>query len=44
VKGTIYFAGEAIYEGRAMGTVEAALSSGQDAAQRLLNAVGGRMV
>jgi len=36
VASTIYFAGEAIYDGHAMGTVEAALSSGQDAVQRLL--------
>lgn len=36
VSETIYFAGEALYEGSAMGTVEAALSSGRDAAHRIL--------
>lgn len=35
VKDTIYFAGEAFYEGYAMGTVEAALTSGRDAAKKL---------
>jgi monoamine oxidase len=33
----IYFAGEALYEGREMGTVEAALSSGKYVADKLLN-------
>ncbi|HEX2869328.1 MAG TPA: NAD(P)/FAD-dependent oxidoreductase [Ignavibacteriales bacterium] len=35
VKDTIYFAGEAFYEGYAMGTVEAALTTGRDAAAKL---------
>lgn len=35
VKDTIYFAGEAFYEGHAMGTVEAALTSGRDIAEKL---------
>lgn len=33
---TIYFAGEYLYEGPAMGTVEAALSSGQEAAKEMI--------
>lgn len=33
---TIFFAGEYLYEGPAMGTVEAALTSGRDAAEMLL--------
>lgn len=33
VKDTIYFAGEALYDGPAMGTVEAALASGAEAAK-----------
>ncbi|WP_342647606.1 NAD(P)/FAD-dependent oxidoreductase [Mucilaginibacter sp. CSA2-8R] len=33
---TIYFAGEFMYQGPAMGTVEAALISGRDTAQKLL--------
>ncbi|MFP9114177.1 flavin monoamine oxidase family protein [Flavobacterium sp. RHBU_3] len=37
VNNTIYFAGEYLYEGAAMGTVEAALTSGRDVAERLLN-------
>jgi monoamine oxidase len=36
IDNTIFFAGEAFYEGPEMGTVEAALSSGRDAAVRLL--------
>lgn len=36
---TIYFAGEYLYEGSAMGTVEAALTSGKIAAERLLKAM-----
>lgn len=36
VKGTLYFAGEALYEGTAMGTVEAALTSGKAAAEMML--------
>ncbi|MCY7409502.1 MAG: FAD-dependent oxidoreductase [Chitinophagales bacterium] len=34
---TIYFAGEALYEGPAMGTVEAALASGKAAAKKILS-------
>ncbi|MFI5157533.1 MAG: flavin monoamine oxidase family protein [Sphingobacteriales bacterium] len=37
VNGTIYFAGEYLYEGPAMGTVEAALTSGQNVAKAILN-------
>jgi len=33
---TVYFAGEALYDGSAMGTVEAALASGRDAAEKLM--------
>ncbi|AYA36034.1 FAD-dependent oxidoreductase [Hymenobacter oligotrophus] len=36
VADTLFFAGEAVYEGPAMGTVEAALVSGQQAARQLL--------
>ncbi|MCC9136952.1 FAD-dependent oxidoreductase [Pontibacter silvestris] len=36
---TLFFAGEALYEGEAMGTVEAALASGHEAAQQLLGSV-----
>ncbi len=32
---TIYFAGEYLYEGTAMGTVEAALTSGRDVAEKM---------
>ena len=35
LKDTLYFAGEAIFEGAAMGTVEAALQSGRDVANRI---------
>ncbi|MDB5018746.1 MAG: puo 1 [Mucilaginibacter sp.] len=35
VNKTLYFAGEYLYEGPAMGTVEAALTSGLDAAKRM---------
>ncbi|MGE5352315.1 MAG: flavin monoamine oxidase family protein [Acidobacteriota bacterium] len=35
VKGTIYCAGEAFYTGNAMGTVEGALTSGREAAEKL---------
>ena len=35
VHDTIYFAGEALYDGSAMGTVEAALVSGQEVARKL---------
>jgi monoamine oxidase len=38
VDGTLFFAGEAYYEGPAMGTVEAALMSGQNAAESIVNA------
>ncbi|QMU29473.1 flavin monoamine oxidase family protein [Adhaeribacter radiodurans] len=34
---TLFFAGEALYEGPAMGTVEAALASGKKTAQQILN-------
>ena len=37
---TLYFAGEALYHGPAMGTVEAALQSGSQVAQRILSAAG----
>jgi monoamine oxidase len=33
---TLYFAGEAFYEGTAMGTVEAALVSGKQVAAKIL--------
>lgn len=33
VKNTVYFAGEALYQGAAMGTVEAALVSGREVAK-----------
>jgi monoamine oxidase len=36
VSDTLYFAGEALYEGPEMGTVEAALASGQKVAQEIL--------
>jgi len=36
VDDTIYFAGEYLYDGPAMGTVEAALTSGESVAQRVL--------
>ncbi|TWI95896.1 monoamine oxidase [Mucilaginibacter frigoritolerans] len=36
VNNTLFFAGEYLYEGAAMGTVEAALSSGQEVAKRIL--------
>lgn len=35
VKNTLFFAGEAFYMGHAMGTVEGALTSGRDAAEKL---------
>ncbi len=37
IEDTIFFAGEYLYEGPAMGTVEAALSSGKNTAEKLLN-------
>ncbi|MFD0767013.1 flavin monoamine oxidase family protein [Mucilaginibacter lutimaris] len=39
VEDTIFFAGEYLYDGNAMGTVEAALSSGLEAANRIINKV-----
>ncbi len=36
VEGTIWFAGEALYEGIAPGTVEAALTSGQEIAEKII--------
>jgi monoamine oxidase len=36
VEGTIFFAGEYLYDGPAMGTVEAALTSGKQAVERIL--------
>jgi monoamine oxidase len=36
IKNTIYFAGEALYKGAAMGTVEAALVSGKEVASQLM--------
>lgn len=39
IENTLYFAGEAYYEGSESGTVEAALMSGQKAAQKLLEGV-----
>ncbi|HET7179358.1 MAG TPA: FAD-dependent oxidoreductase, partial [Chryseosolibacter sp.] len=35
VQDTLYFAGEALYSGPAMGTVEAALVSGREVAARM---------
>jgi monoamine oxidase len=37
VDNTIFFAGEYLYDGPAMGTVEAALTSGQNVAKGILN-------
>lgn len=37
VEDTLYFAGEFMYQGPAMGTVEAALTSGRDVAQQILS-------
>ena len=37
IAGTIFFAGEYMYEGAVMGTVEAALISGSEAAKKMLN-------
>jgi monoamine oxidase len=36
--GAVFFSGEALYAGRDMGTVEAALASGREAAQTILAA------
>lgn len=41
VEDTVYFAGEALYVGTAMGTVEAALQSGQRVAKTILATRGG---
>lgn len=38
VESTLFFAGEYLYKGTAMGTVEAALSSGKEAAEKVLKA------
>ncbi|PAW94815.1 hypothetical protein CKK33_15470 [Mucilaginibacter sp. MD40] len=38
VENTIFFAGEYLYNGTAMGTVEAALSSGKEAAEKVIKA------
>lgn len=40
VENTIYFAGEAVYTGDAQGTVEAALVSGKEVAEQILNEHG----
>ncbi|MDR3697073.1 NAD(P)/FAD-dependent oxidoreductase [Mucilaginibacter sp.] len=37
VDNTLFFAGEYLYEGAAMGTVEAALTSGEEVAKKMLN-------
>ncbi len=37
VNNTIFFAGEYLYDGQAMGTVEAALTSGEDVAKRMID-------
>lgn len=39
VNNTIYFAGEYLYNGPAMGTVEAAMTSGKTAAEKLLKSI-----
>ena len=36
---TVYFSGEALYDGWAMGTVEAAIQSGQRSAQQILRRI-----
>jgi monoamine oxidase len=40
IENTLYFGGEALYSGPAMGTVEAALHSGQKAVREMLNGIG----
>jgi len=40
VDNTLFFAGEALYDGESPGTVEAALASGKDAARKLRKSVG----
>jgi monoamine oxidase len=37
VEHTVYFAGEALYNGASPGTVEAALSTGKSVAERILS-------
>lgn len=37
VSNTLFFTGEYLYEGTAMGTVEAALTSGRDVAEKMIN-------
>jgi monoamine oxidase len=37
---TLFFAGEALYDGDSPGTVEAALASGKDAAKKLRKSIG----
>jgi monoamine oxidase len=37
IENSLYFAGEAFYDGTEMGTVEAALASGEETAKRLIN-------
>jgi len=39
VENTLYFAGEALYDGTEMGTVEAALASGEDVSKRMTKEV-----
>jgi monoamine oxidase len=39
VDNTLFFAGEYLYDGTAMGTVEAALTSGQEVARRVIDAI-----
>ena len=40
VEDTVYFAGEALYKGAEMGTVEAALASGNDTAAKIIRTIG----
>jgi monoamine oxidase len=40
VDNTLFFAGEALYDGDSPGTVEAALASGKDAAKKLRKSIG----
>jgi monoamine oxidase len=37
IEGTLFFAGEGLHRGPEIGTVEGALVSGRDAANRLIN-------
>jgi monoamine oxidase len=41
VKGVLFFAGEGLYKGKEVGTVEAAFASGAEAAKRILGALHG---